>query len=113
MKKNIVIVFVFFFIWSCVEKEITIPENVLKQNEMTSILTDFHIAQSAVNDKIRIDSSLYTMNDYLIYILKEHKTQKKDFTRSLKFYSDHPGMLKLVYDSVITNLSRMEARDEK
>ena len=95
------------------EKEISIPENILKQKEMSSLLTDIHIAQSAINNKIVIDSLNYTFNDYLNYILKQHKIQKKDFLSSLKFYSEHPDILQEVYDSVLISISRMEAATEK
>ena len=102
-----------FIISSCMEKEISIPENILKQKEMSSLLTDIHIAQSAINNKIVIDSLNYTFNDYLNYILKQHKIKKKDFLSSLKFYSEHPDILQEVYDSVLISISRMEAATEK
>ena len=102
-----------FIISSCMEKEISIPENILKQKEMSSLLTDIHIAQSAINNKIVIDSVNYTFNDYLNYILKQHKIKKKDFLSSLKFYSEHPDILQEVYDSVLISISRMEAATEK
>lgn len=113
MKKIIFFISTAFIISSCLEKEINIPENVLKQNEMSSILTDIHIAQSAVNNKIVTDSMNYTFNDYLNYILKQRKIKKEDFLSSLKFYSEHPDILQEVYDSVLTSLSRMEASTEK
>ncbi len=113
MKKIIFFISTAFIISSCMEKEINIPENVLKQNEMSSILTDIHIAQSAVNNKIVTDSMNYTFNDYLNYILKQRKIKKEDFLSSLKFYSEHPDILQEVYDSVLTSLSRMEASTEK
>ena len=110
MKNYIILGFVIFSISSCMEKEVPIPENVLKLKEMTSILSDVHFAQAALNLKIQNDSLVYSMNDYLTYILKQHKTEKDDFLVSLKFYSDHPGILKQVYDSVLTEMSRIEAR---
>lgn len=113
MKKIIFFISTAFIISSCLEKEINIPENVLKQNEMSSILTDIHIAQSAVNNKIVIDSMNYIFNDYINYILKQRKIKKEDFLSSLKFYSEHPDILQEVYDSVLTSLSRMEASTEK
>ncbi len=113
MKKIIFFISTAFIISSCMEKEINIPENVLKQNEMSSILTDIHIAQSAVNNKIVTDSMNYTFNDYLNYILKQRKIKKEEFLSSLKFYSEHPDILQEVYDSVLTSLSRMEASTEK
>ena len=113
MKKIILFISSAFTISSCMEKEINIPEKILKQKEMSSILTDIHIAQSAVNNKIVTDSMNYTFNDYLNYILKQRKIKKEEFLSSLKFYSEHPDILQEVYDSVLTSLSRMEASTEK
>lgn len=113
MKKILFFISAAFIIFSCMEKEISIPENILKQKEMSSLLTDIHIAQSAINNKIVIDSVNYSFNDYLNYILKQHKIKKEDFLSSLKFYSEHPDILQEVYDSVLISLSRMEAATEK
>lgn len=113
MKKIILSLITLVFFSACSKKEIAIPENVLMQKEMSAILTDVHIAQSALTNVGRVDSSIYSMNDYLDYILKQHKTDKKNFLVSLKFYSDNPEMLQEVYDSVLTNLSRVEAGLEK
>ena len=95
------------------EKEISIPDNVLKQKEMTSILTDVQIAQASLNSKARSDTSAQSMNEYIFNIMKKHNTTKQEFLISLKFYTDHPEILQQVYDSVITGLSRMEAGVEK
>ena len=110
MKKIIFCFFIVGFLASCAEKEVNIPEDVLKQKEMTSILTDVHIAQTSISNAIRTDSIVHTMTDYLNYILEKHHTTKKNFQISLKFYSNHPEMLQQVYDSVITGLSKIEVR---
>ena len=106
--KNFILFLFILFLTSCAEKEGTIPQNVLKQNEMTSILTDVHIAQSSLNNIIHSDTVANTMADYLNYILIQHHTSNNNFQISLKFYSEHPEMLQQVYDSVITGLSKME-----
>lgn len=113
MKKIIVYLFITIILFACVEKEITIPENVLGQNEMTAILSDVHIAQSAIGNAMSTDSSRYSIADYLDFILKNHQTSKKQFVTSLEFYSNHPEMLQEVYDSVLTGLSKIEAGLEK
>ncbi len=109
MKLPVTILCLTLLFFACTKKEVVIPDDVLKQKEMTAILTDVHIAQSAIGNAITTDSSKYTMADYLEYILADHQTTKKEFTASLKFYSDHPEMLQAVYDSVITGLSKIEA----
>ena len=113
MKKPLLTMLITFLFFSCSEKKITIPENVLDEKEMTSILSDIHIAQAAKNNSNMTDSSGYTMSEYTNAILKNHNSTKDKFLSSLQFYSDNPEILQQVYDSVITSLSRIEAASEK
>lgn len=113
MLKPLLLLLISLFFFSCAEKKIAIPENVITEKEMTSILSEIHIAQASKNNSLTIDSSGYTMNEYTNAILKDHHTTKDKFLSSLKFYSDNPEILREVYDSVITSLSRMEAAAEK
>jgi len=46
------------------------------------------------------------------YVLKDHKVTREKFLESLKFYTDNPALLEEVYDSVITELSRLQAESE-
>jgi hypothetical protein len=113
MKKYFFLLAFTFFIFSCSEKQVTIPDDVIKEKEMTAILTDVHIAQAALSNKSQTDSSSYKITDYVNEILKDHNISQEDFTRSLKFYSENPEILQQVYDSVITGLSRIEAGVER
>ncbi len=113
MKKVITFLSVIILFTACSKKEVTIPENILKQKEMTAVLTDIHIAQAAIGNKLYNDSSNYKMNDYLAYILKQHKIEREVFLMSLKFYSANPEILHEVYDSVITTLSKTQGEAEK
>ena len=100
-------------LFSCSRKEVIIPDDVLKQKELTIILTDIHMTESMISNKSKSDSINYTLNDYLPGILKEHHTDKETFLRSLKFYSDNTQMIQEVYDSVITSLNRIQGELEK
>jgi Domain of unknown function (DUF4296) len=114
MRKIISIIFsLTILLVACSEKPVTIPEDVIKQKEMAGILTDIHLAQSAIGELSRTDSSTYTMKDYLAFILKQHNVKKEDLLRSLKFYSEQPEILGQVYDSVITRLSRLEGENAR
>jgi hypothetical protein len=112
MKKYFLIYFLVGLITSCSKKEVVIPENVLKQKEMSSVLADIHVAQAVFNNKSYNDSTTYTVNDYLDYILKQNGVGKDTFMQSMKFYSEHPEMLLEVYDSVLTSLSRLQGEVE-
>ncbi len=112
MKKiNLIIFTIITLLAACSEKPVSIPEDVIKQKEMAVILTDIHLAQSAIGDLSRTDSVTFTMKDYLAYILKKNHVKKDDLLRSLKFYSEQPEILGQVYDSVITRLSRLEGEN--
>lgn len=98
--------------FSCSEKQVTIPENVINQKEMASILTEIHLSQAAFGDQSLNDSLKFSQNDYITFILKQHKVEKDSFLNSLKFYSNHPEILESVYDSVITTLSKLQGENE-
>ncbi|MBL0105037.1 MAG: DUF4296 domain-containing protein [Bacteroidetes bacterium] len=97
---------------ACGKKKPSIPDDVLNKTEMTAILSDMHIAQASMATVATTDSSMYSMKQYTEYILKNHNTTQEKYARSLKFYSDNPGLLQEVYDSVITNLSRIQGEAE-
>lgn len=101
-----------FALISCSEEKTIIPHGVLNQQKMTKILAEIHLAQSALNIKSHTDTTSYHMSDYTAFILKQHQVSRTDFLTSLKFYSENPEILKQVYDSVITSLTKMEAELE-
>ena len=111
--KLISVLILIVFLTSCSNKHVEIPEDVINKKEMTGILTDIHIAQSAYSGRVRTDTSLIPMNDYVSIILKHHEIKKEDFLNSLKFYSAHPELLQEVYDSVVTELSRLQGEITK
>jgi hypothetical protein len=112
MKKIDFLLFTIIILFTaCSEEPVSIPDDVIKQKEMAVILTDIHLAQSAIGDLSRTDSVTFTMKDYLAYILKRNHVKKEDLLRSLKFYSEQPEILGQVYDSVITRLSRLEGEN--
>lgn len=109
---NRILLILFGFLSSCSESEVSIPGDVLDKNKMTEILSDIHIAQAAITNRAKKDSVDFSMNDYVQYILSEHKIKSQDFLNSLKFYSDNPEVLSQIYDSVITGLSRNQGEIE-
>ena len=97
-----------FIAISCSKKKPTIPGDVLNEQEMTSLLTDIHLAQAAMTVNATADSSRYSMKQYTDYILNQHKISNEKYVKSLRFYTENPGLIKSIYDSVLTNLSKMQ-----
>jgi hypothetical protein len=48
----------------------------------------------------------------MTYILKIHHTTQAQYDSSISFYSNHPEMMKDIYDKVITELSKKQGEVE-
>ncbi len=105
MNKNILFAFIFFTLFACTSKSLVVPEGILNETEMSAILTDLHVAQSSLNDKVATDKPGGSRDEYLDLILKNHHTTREIFLKSLKFYSGNPEILNEIYDSVMLKLN--------
>lgn len=76
---------------------------------MKKVMTELHLAQSAIAVNAIADSSAYTMADYQGYILNKYGVGKDRFINSVKYYTAHPELMKEVYDSVLFNLTKIQA----
>ena len=112
MKKLLAIIFLFTTLLACSKKKVVVPEQMISMKDMQIILRDIHLAQSAATTESISDSSKYSAKEYVNYVLKDHKVSREKFLESLKFYTDNPALLEEVYDSVITELSRLQAESE-
>jgi hypothetical protein len=100
-------------IFSCGRKEeevLQIPPDVLSEDSLTILLTDFALAESAASMNVKnvplqkIDS-VYAFNP-----IKENGITRARFDSSLSFYSRYPETYKRVYDNVVIRLSEMQAK---
>jgi hypothetical protein len=85
---------------SCGEKKI--PDTILKQKQMTDIISDVLIADAVVNESRNRDTSLSVKslsNAYYQKIFSLHKINKEIFLRSYDYYIEHPALFKEVLDS--------------
>lgn len=80
---------------------------------MVPILVDIHIAQAATGLYHSGDTSLFSVTDYLPYILKIHHVEKAVYDSSTSFYTLHPEIMKEMYEEVIDELSRKQGEISK
>lgn len=101
-------------IQSCSAPKVTIPNDVLSKENMVAILTDIHLAESAVTLKFtNKDTSMLQAAEYNNFIFKNHKTTKEQFNKSYDFYVAHPDILNKIYDDVLTELSKKQGEAAK
>ena len=121
LKQNkLILAFCFFVFFSCGEttkgddlRKVSIPKDIIKQDEMVLIMRDMHIAESILNRGIAEGDSVYTPDALYNGIYAKHKVTKELYNKSVKFYSSHPSINQKLYTEVINSLNELNARYEK
>ena len=91
------------------------PRNMIPQSALSSILTDMYIADGLLNNPaIR---KLYEHNDSTENysdIITHHGYTKEQFDLTIEYlFLQNPKKMKLLYESVLTNLSKLDAENQK
>jgi hypothetical protein len=113
--KHLLIVFsvAVLALYSCSggEDHVKIPPDIIPPDSMISIFVDFHLVEAALQLKQqkREDPKKYT-GYYYSFIMKKHGIDQKSYKNSLKFYSDHPKLLRSIYDKVLSELSTKQGK---
>ncbi|MEI6765023.1 MAG: DUF4296 domain-containing protein [Bacteroidota bacterium] len=106
-----ILLLAFMLLASCGHKEVVIaPANILTQEQMASVLVDFHLAEAAIIEvqRNKRDVNYYT-GHYYTSVLKKHNITRKKFSDSVHFYSRHIDELKFIYEEVLTQLSTKQS----
>jgi hypothetical protein len=105
-----------FFFLSCgkkVDDAVPIPPGVLGKTEFADLLIDFALAESAANLNIKNVSIPQLDSAYAFDPLRDHKISKSLYDSTLLFYSEHPELYRMVYDTVLVRLGALKVSREK
>ncbi len=102
----------FLGFFSCKDNTVIIPPTVLSEQELVPILADIQIAQASQIIYEYSDTVKYSLKQYQMEILKKKNISEEKFHESMKFYAEHPELLKEIYDEVVNELSRREGELE-
>ncbi len=110
-RKSEAILLLAFFISICFmgctpKNENPPPADLIPENEMVSVITDLTLSEAALAGE-----PLAGFNDTLkkLNVLKEHKLDNEKFLKSFRYYTENPGDLKRIYDSVLVTLTKRRA----
>lgn len=114
--KNCSLIFILLFVIACgkKKKEFVAPDGIIKEEEMIKVLSDIHITEATIN--LRNVSALNTSSlNASLYknVFVKHKISKKEFEKSYTYYSSNTEIFNDIYDHVITELTKMQAEEEK
>jgi hypothetical protein len=84
-----------------------IPDNIIKPEQMTSLLLQIHLADGTLYTVTQIPDSLYKYGTARYQALfKKFDTDSLSFKRSYRYYSLHPELLTVMYDKITANLKQ-------
>lgn len=112
MKTCSFIIALLLFYSSCNSKA-EVPEGILPTEKMEQILLDMVRADEIINRQIYVDSVYKTMGGRTrIYqdVFTKHKLTREQFKKSLNFYQNRPDLLKIVLDSMQSEVKRAEQK---
>ena len=102
--KNLSIVLCFLFLTSCVQKLIEEPDNLISEEEITNLLYDLAVLNSAksINAKIFKDHDIEPME----VIFSKYKVDSVQFVESNSYYASLPLKFKLLDEELFKSLER-------
>ncbi|HXI01266.1 MAG TPA: DUF4296 domain-containing protein [Sphingobacteriaceae bacterium] len=99
MKRLKPCVFLVIFFLSCAK---TVPENLIPEDKMISVLTDVHLASGTTS--ANGDSVIQTISTYLNMVYRKHNIDTALFRESLQYYSKDPTLLANMYEKIVKDL---------
>lgn len=88
-----------------------LPEGVLTEDRMVSILLDIHVAEAKVTDlRVRRDSAMKIFKGYEGWILEQHDVTDSTYRRSLSYYLTDNKKMELIYEAVVDSLNLLEQK---
>ena len=86
------------------------PPGIIKQDEMTELLTEIHIADGSLLNKSQEPDTLYKYGTGRYqYVFKRYHTDSTQFIKSYKYYAAQPEVLDSIYSQVLRNLEKQIA----
>lgn len=109
--RNILIIFLTCCLIGCSnESSYKVPEGLLSEDTLRQILLDMHIADATLNSlNLKSQYENFTPEGYYNKVLQKHNLTREIFDSSIAFYSRKPEHLDKLYESVLNELSTMEA----
>lgn len=100
-----------YLTFSCQEKEVKVPENILSEQEMVGLLQEIYLTEAKISKlSLPFDSSkvLYDLVEKDLF--ERYGVQDSVYETSLNWYYEHPEKLLKVYETLVDSLMVLEKR---
>jgi hypothetical protein len=103
MRRILLLILVVLSLASCRNRK-SIPKDVLPKQKMQAVLFDLMRADQFITDFIINKDSSFKLDEESIKLYGKvfalHHITKEEFSRSFKYYNDHPVLLRAILDSI-------------
>jgi hypothetical protein len=107
--RSLLFIFVLFLASCSGKPKFEIPDDVIRQDSMVSILIDIHILEAASQLIVQVDSQKSSnLDEFYGFIFKKHLTTKEAFDKSYLYYTTQPKLLEEIYAEVMIELSKKQ-----
>ena len=97
-------------IQSCSHKDGNRPE--IKKDKLVDVLVDIHLTEGYLSySGSRIDHNRDRIEGAYGYVLRKYDITPKQFSNTMKYYSNHLGDYEQLYNKVIEKLTKMETEN--
>lgn len=114
MQKYALVVLVILSLLACQRSNEKLPPYVIPKNKLIPLLVDYHLAQGISNSTaFRQRTQRYPVINLTDSVLEAHGYSRAQFDSTLHYYSRNINEFNDIYERVITELNRMQARIEE
>jgi hypothetical protein len=111
MQKKLLFLLSCFLTFSCTDpEEVVVPEDILKEEKMAQIFTDLSILEASMNVHVESIDPKTDKSAQQINIYAKHGITKEQFEESYRFYTENPEKMNEVYQLVLNDLSKLQAK---
>ena len=104
----------FLLVTACKEKFPSVPADIIPLKKMENILMDMHISDAVAETRTMGDINEKKISEqYYLQIYKNYGITKADFLKSYLFYQNNPVLLNKLYDELLSEMSKREAKINK
>lgn len=105
MAKKLFLLTVILALFACGSDEGSIPEDVLKKQEMVAVMIDIRIAEGMIGSvSLSLDSADVLYKALEKRVLEKHGLDSASYVKSYNYYLMHPKLFLDVTDIVIDSL---------
>lgn len=92
------------------QPEIKVPEHLLNEEEMVSIITDVQLIEGALSYRrtIRIEQKDFRKSAYQ-QLFSTYGITAKILNENISYYNNEPEKMELIYEQVLAKLSRIQS----